>query len=498
MDWNRRFFLLLAFATALRVVYLFTAPLDLVADEAYYWDWSRQLDWGYFSKPPLIAWLIAVFSRTMGSSPAVVRLPAVLLGAVSAFALFLLARRMYDSRTAFWAAAAGMACPGGSVLAFVMTIDAPFVCFWSLALYLFWKALEKENDGVLEWLGLAAAIGFGLLSKQVMGGFIAAMFAFLVVSRRDRYLLRSYRPYLYSILGLAALVPPVLWNANHGWITFHHTAGHFEGSQSVFIATLAEFVGGQAAVISPVTWILFAVLSVFLLFRYRSLDRRALYLLCFSFLPLSAVLLLSLRQRIEPNWPAAFYPAAMVLLAAWGCGAVSAGPGLDSRRPWFVKGVIVGAVMALLVYALPFWAGSAPGPWAQRLVARMQGWRHLGVEAGVAFGEVPRPENTFVLALNNRQLASELAFYMPGQPKVYNWRSPGGLPENQYDIWDGPETGWDALLVLPGADSGIPAALAGCFREVKRIDNRSSGSGPRLYSFYLGTCINKWPRVVEH
>ena len=60
MDWNKRFFLLLAFATALRVVYLFTAPLDLVADEAYYWDWSRQLDWGYFSKPPLIAWIIAL------------------------------------------------------------------------------------------------------------------------------------------------------------------------------------------------------------------------------------------------------------------------------------------------------------------------------------------------------------------------------------------------------------------------------------------------------
>ncbi len=498
MDWNRRFFLLLAFATALRIVYLFAAPLDLVADEAYYWDWSRQLDWGYFSKPPLIAWIIGLFCRTIGSSPVVVRLPAVLLGTVSALALFLLARRMYDSRTAFWAAAAAMASPGGSVLAFLMTIDAPLICFWSLALYLFWKALEKEKGGILEWLGLSVVIGFGLLSKQVMAGFIAGMFAFLVVSRWDRYLLKSYRPYLYSILGLAALVPPVLWNAHHGWITFHHTAGHFEGSRSIFIATLAEYVGAQAAVISPLTWILIVLLSLFLVFRYRSLDRRALYLLCFSFLPLSGVFLLSLRQRIEPNWPAAFYPAAMVLLAAWGCGAVSAGPGLDSRRPLFVKGVIVGAVMALLVYALPFWAGSVPGPWAQALVGRLQGWRHLGVEAGKAFGEVPRPENTFILSFDNRQLAAELAFYMPGQPKVYNWRAPGGVPENQYDIWDGPEAGWDALLVLPGTGSRIPAGLAGCFQEIKRIDNQALGNGPRRYSFFLGTCIKDWPRVVDH
>src|SRR5208283_3240135 len=133
MSWNKRFFLLLALTTVFRLVYLLVAPLDLAGDEAYYWDWSRQLDWGYFSKPPMVAWIIALFSWTIGSSPAVVRLPAVLLGAVSTLALFLLARRMYDSRTAFWAAAAAIASPGGAALGVFMTIDALLVCFWSVA-----------------------------------------------------------------------------------------------------------------------------------------------------------------------------------------------------------------------------------------------------------------------------------------------------------------------------------------------------------------------------
>ena len=152
-----------------------------------------------------------------------------------------------------------------------------------------------------------------------------------------------------------------------------------------------------------------------------------LYLLCFSFVPLLGVAVLSLRQRIEPNWPATVYPAGMILLAAWGCGNISAGSRLDSWRPYFKKGVIVGAVMALLTYALPFWAGAAPGPWADRLIARLQGWRQLGVEAGRALGEVPRPQTTFILTFD-RQLASELAFYVPGQPRVYTWRVPGGAP----------------------------------------------------------------------
>lgn len=496
MDWNRRFFWLLASVTVLRFAYLFIAPLDLAPDEAYYWDWSRHLDWGYYSKPPLIAWIIALASRTMGNSAAFVRVPSVFLGTVSALALFLLARRMFDARTGFWAAVAAMASPGGSVAAFVMTIDAPLLCFWSLSLYLLWKALEKEKGGTALWVGLAVTMGFGLLAKQVMGGFMAAMFLFLIVSAKDRRFLKSPAPWLCSLLALAALAPPLLWNARHGWITLHHTAGHFEGARSFFLATLGEFIGSQIGVISPVTWVLLIILSVVLVLRAKSLDRREMFLLCFSFVPLSAVFLLSLRQRIEPNWPAAFYPAGMVLLAAWGCGAFSTGSGLDAKRSWFRKGVIVGVVMALLVYALPFWAASAPGPWMERLVARLQGWHTAGLEAGKAFREVPSPDKTVVLTFN-RQLASELAFYMPGRPAVYNWRSPGADIENQYDIWGGPPAGSDALLVVPESDSWIPKAVAGWFQDMKRIDLPAPSSGLERYGFYLGTGLKKWPHPAE-
>ncbi len=497
MDWNKRFFLLLALVTVFRLAYLFVAPLDLAADEAYYWDWSRQLDWGYFSKPPMVAWIIALFSRTIGSTPAVVRLPAVLLEAVSALALFLLARRMYDSRTAFWTAAAAMASPGASALGYIMTIDAPLLCFWSIALYMFWAVLEKKEGGSWEWFGLAAAIGLGLLSKQVMGAFIALIFVFAMVSRDDRRLMKSHRPYLFSLLGLTALIPAILWNARHGWITLYHTASHFERGPSNFIATLPEFIGAQILVISPLTWILFALLSALLLFRFKSLDRRVLYLLCFSFVPLLGVAALSLRQRIEPNWPAPVYAAGMILLAAWGCGNISAGSRLDSWRPYFKKGVIVGVVMALLTYAFPFWAGAAPGPWADRLVARLQGWRQLGVEAGRVVGGVPRPKSTFILTFN-RQLTSELAFYVPGQPRVYTWCNPESVPQSQYDMWDGPKIGWDALIVFPETDSRGPAAVSGYFQRVERIDNTSlDGTGRRRYSLYLGSSLKKWP-VKKH
>jgi len=43
------------------------SPLQLYADEAQYWVWSRHLDFGYFTKPPLIAWLIRLFVPSPGA-----------------------------------------------------------------------------------------------------------------------------------------------------------------------------------------------------------------------------------------------------------------------------------------------------------------------------------------------------------------------------------------------------------------------------------------------
>lgn len=79
---NHHLFLTLAGVFLLRSSYLFINGLDLIGDEAYYWDWSRQLDWCYYSKPPMVAWLIRLFTELGGNTVAMVRLPTVVLGTV--------------------------------------------------------------------------------------------------------------------------------------------------------------------------------------------------------------------------------------------------------------------------------------------------------------------------------------------------------------------------------------------------------------------------------
>jgi hypothetical protein len=70
---------ILAGLLILRVLVLLLDPNSLYADETQYWLWSREVDWGYFSKPPMIAWIIAATTAVFGDADWAVRLAAPFL-----------------------------------------------------------------------------------------------------------------------------------------------------------------------------------------------------------------------------------------------------------------------------------------------------------------------------------------------------------------------------------------------------------------------------------
>jgi hypothetical protein len=207
--------------------------------------------------------------------------------------------------------------------------------------------------------------------------------------------------------------------------------------------------------------------------------------------------LMSLRQRINPNWPAAFYPAGMVLFAAWACGNVSTGTWLDEWRRFSRTGICIGAAFAVLTYALPFFlmaVGLDGGPLDP--AARMKGWQQFGKDVGSILEAQPEKDRTFILA-TDRQVASELAFYIPGQPKVFKWRRSTTIIDSQYDIWPGPgdKTGWDALILLQ-ADEKPSKKLIACFQSFSSLGGLklSRGqAGQRHYNLYIGRTLTSWP-----
>ena len=87
-----------------RLAYAAVVPLDLVHDEAYYWDWSRQLDWGYYSKPPMIAWIIGTSTFFFGEAEWAVRLMAPVLHTLTTLMIFQIGALLYSPRIGFWSA----------------------------------------------------------------------------------------------------------------------------------------------------------------------------------------------------------------------------------------------------------------------------------------------------------------------------------------------------------------------------------------------------------
>ncbi len=301
--WTWLAFLLLGLL-ALRIVILVaaTAPGDLTlqVDEAQYWLWSRDLHWGYYSKPPVIAALIAVSTTLFGNSILGVKLLTMMLYPVIALLLARLARRMalsacltptteaaaqqqgqWADRVSLWAAALFMTSPLAGLLGLAVTTDAPLLLSWVVCATFLWRALQDGRRSDWLWLGLAWAAG--VLSKYTMLSLLLSILPLIWTHRglADRRGVPSsaapewWRPasnLSARLLGLVLaggvilliLVPHLAWNADHGWPTLHHTveitaeAKRTDGLGR--LSSVGEFLGGQWVQFGPF-WV-FLVLGV--------------------------------------------------------------------------------------------------------------------------------------------------------------------------------------------------------------------------------------------
>ena len=495
--WRRRTCWLIGGFLLFRLVYAALVPLDLISDEAYYWDWSRQLDWGYYSKPPMVAWLIALSTSVFGSTALAVRLPAVLLGTLGLAWMYLLAARLYGRRAGFWAALLTAATPGNAALALLMTIDAPFLFCWCGTLYCFWRFLDGGRAQVF-WLAAATLLtGLGLLSKQTMIAFFPLAFVFLALSPTDRGRLRAPGIWVWAVGSLLFLLPVLFWNMQHDWITAQHTSEHFTSPAAGMARRLArfgEFLGGVFGGGTPVTMFLYAAVLALTALGFRRVDRRARYLFCFSGLPMAGVLGLALVQRVHPNWPAGFVPAGLVLVCGWALGQVGGIRPLSAGALGLRRAAVVGAACVLVAYLLPFGLGlegSRMDP-----AVRLRGWEALGKKVDPHWRGLPPSQEAFLISTLGRTEASELAFYLPAQPRAYVW-NPTGRIMSQYDIWGGPpgNTGATSLIVTsPGEPP--PRDLAAAFQSLEEVGlvHVPIGNGrSHRYQLWRGLGFSAWP-----
>jgi 4-amino-4-deoxy-L-arabinose transferase-like glycosyltransferase len=488
--WSLAGFLVVV--TAARLWYLQQGYLELAPDEAHYWEWSRRLDWSYYSKGPLVAYLIALSTALGGSTEFFVRLPAVLLSVGTTVCVFGLVKDLFgDVRLALVTAVLLHIVPLFAAGALLMTIDPPLAFFWTLLLWLVCRAMLGTR--AVYWYAAGIALAGGLLSKYAMAYLVVSLGLFLATSPHYRVWLRRKEPYLMLAIGLAGFSPVIIWNLHHDAVSLKHVMGQAEVQRGVTLhlslETFAEFLGSQALALSPLLfcWMLIAmVMSLWEGLRQR--DDRWLFLFWGWAPTFSLMLALSLRQKVQANWAAPAYITALMATAAYVAHRWRAVPQgvLTHLRPVGAGLMIILALgMTMALHDPTLFVRLGVQPSADPL-ARLKGWRALARAVETLAAQMPRVP--FLLS-DRYQISSELAFYVTGQPHTYNVNL--GRRLNQYDLWDGLPTlaGHDAIYIQPES-AELPQALRAAFQtcdEGRPVIIEELGH--ELKRFYLFQCL---------
>jgi 4-amino-4-deoxy-L-arabinose transferase-like glycosyltransferase len=438
----------LALLAAARIAALASSPLGLQADEAQYWAWAQSPAFGYFSKPPMVAWAIAATTGLFGDAPAMVRLAAPLAHVVTAFLVYLLASRLYGARVGLWAGAVFATLPGVFFSAMIMSTDALLLPFWALALIAFERATATGGRG---WWGLVGiAVGFGLLAKYAMAYFVLGAVVYLVWNREARWSLKGWR-WIWALVPAAGIFAPNLaWNAAHRWASFSHTAANANlGGRLFNPGELGEFVLSQLAVFGPLTALAFLCALAGL---GRDARPRTRLLLSFS----APVLVLMMGQafisRAHANWAATAYVAATILAVAWLVD------GSWRRWLWAAAGIhaALGAFF-LAVVAMGTLPGLAPTVKRDPFKA-LRGWDRLAEAVKAAEDAYP---GAIVVADEREQLVQLMYLRRPDGLGFRKW-NPGGGIHDHFDLFAGVErdVGRDLILVSR-AEEGTPFARYG-------------------------------------
>ena len=330
-------FLLLSSA-ALRIAFMASpAPLDLSPDEGHYWDWSRHPDWSYYSKGPVVAYLIGASCALTehwtqdlpGQAMLSVRLPAVLCGCLLLLSVYVLTTLVFQRES--WALAAlalGLTLPPITAVSEIMTIDAPFLCCWSWGLVFVYLALFRGKSW--GWPLAGVMIALGLLSKYTMVLWLPSLVLFLVFTPGWRHLLARPGFWIMTLVATLGGLPILWWNHQHEWVSLRHILGHsgLPTSNLHWLGPLA-YVGMQFALFIGY-WFIVWIGAMWA--RRPWVEQRAdfRFLWWMSLPTFLFFMVFSLKNGGgEPNWPVSAYLSGMVLAVGWLCEHLS-----DARR-WY-------------------------------------------------------------------------------------------------------------------------------------------------------------------
>ena len=478
-DAKRGLVLLLALASARVILHALTNhQYGFHRDELATLDDARHLAWGYVAYPPLTPAIARVALELFGPSLPGLRLFAALAQGAAMVLSGLMARELGGGRWAQCGAALAVAVAPISLLQGALFQYVGFdYLWWIVVAYCVIRLLRSEDPRW--WLGIGAALGIGMLTKYTMAVCAAGLAAGVLLTGARRYLASRWA-WGGAIIALLLVLPHLLWQAQHGFVSLEFLAAI--RARDVAIGRTQGYLVEQLIVsASPVTIPLWVA---GLWFYLRSRAGRRYRLIGWMYLVPFALFLVAQGRSyyLAPAYP--------MLIAA---GAVAGERWSASLRPIrarLARGAVTAALTAGTALGIAFFLPVAPvssGLWEvtsklhDNFVEQL-GWPELVETVATIYAAIPADE---------RQHAAILAGNY-GEAGAVNLYGPAaGLPAAISGVNSHWERGYGdppprSLIVLGFRRDAVErlfetCALAGFLTNRYGVRNEESQDHPEVF-----------------
>jgi membrane-associated phospholipid phosphatase len=440
--WLRLGYLWIAACLLGRLAYIASEVIQLSQDETYQWLWSKHLALSYYSKPPLIAYTQFLGTHLWGDTAFGVRFFSPVIAAILSLITLRFFAREVNARAGFFLLLIISATPLMSAGAVLMTIDPLSVLFWTAAMLAGWRAVQ-DKAGTREWLWVGLWMGLGFLSKYTELFQLLCWAVFFALWPAARKHLRRPGPYLAVLVNLLCAVPVLIWNAQHGWITYFHVASDAGVGKpwEPTLKHLGDFLGSELGLLNPIFFVA-TVWAAIAFWRRGRHNPRLVYFFSMGAPLFLAYLLHSFRSRVLPNWIAPsvlplFYLMVIYWDTKWRLGALRI-------KPWLAAGIGLGLFASVLGHDTDLihkLTGSRL-PVNQDPLHRVRGWSDVARVAGEARQELLAEGKPVFIIADTYQTVGVISFYLSEaqaavttEPLVFFQTHP--TPVNQLSFWPG-------------------------------------------------------------
>lgn len=433
--------------------FIYSLNVGLVPDEAYYWEWSRHLDFSFYDQGPGVAIYIKLFTLVFGDTLLALRTASNVASLVTTIFVFKISDILEFSKIQkIYLYLFIIFIPAFFAGGFLIMHDSPLLLSWSGALYFTVKYLKERKNAFLYPLFLF--LGLGALSKHTMVFFVFSLVIWILLSPKEFSIFKNIHFYLGILLTFLIISPVIYWNLNHNWDNIDAIANlRSAGSVNVKKFNTGSMIVGQIFSISP----LFYLLLLFVLIRYfyTEISRTTFINYCreivniqdtksiiLKFLLINAIILplffliMSIFRVIQANWLYASY-LPMSLLFIYHLNFK------NYEKKLFFEGLMIALILDLFsVLSIPIskTLNLSIDPY-YILGTRNLGFQEIAAEV-TQIQKEKYPDSKIIT--NRYQDAAILSWYLPDKPFT---NSVNILQKNQYNYWYDMEYGKDYLLV---------------------------------------------------